>query len=305
MGFKADTSFLRFLSIGAVGARQVMKVMKEAGFAPIELDRGSTFNKIWATKIKRLRLPDILCVKTGLRIEVRGKTDLQIRMSDAPGNPERHWDAGMRDEDLAAFIACKDDDGVPVAATEPVFFTYRDLRESIDRSSLSDAKAASEGAETARTWPSTVPKRNGVVREITNSTIRVTMDGDRERSERAQVYQLRDKVAYVVAGDRFTADASIIAGVPGKRASLSSYLKNKYDPLRDINAETAVDRYAAVKALPFLPEKRQLALAAIEQRLGTETEERVLLEVEGARVRAWIEQGMEATGRLRLDSGPS
>ena len=66
MGFKADTSFLRFLSMGAVGARQTMAQMRKAGFEPIELERYCTSNKIWSTKVKRLRLPDILCVRTGL-----------------------------------------------------------------------------------------------------------------------------------------------------------------------------------------------------------------------------------------------
>ena len=259
-----------------------MKTLKETGFEPIELERYCTSNKIWTTKVKRLRLPDILCVKTGLRVEVRAKSDLQIRMSDAPGNPDRHWDVGMRDEDLAAFIACADDNGTPIPATKPVFFGYRDLRKSMSRSRLGDPKAASEGTETARTWPSIVPKRSGVVTEVSKTAIRVMMEADGDRPERPQTFQLRDKVPYVAVGDHFTAEASIIAGVPATLADIGAYLKNKYDPLRDINAPDAVDRYAAVKALPFLPEKKQQAVTAVEQRLGTEPDERVLLEAQGA-----------------------
>src|SRR5579871_950687 len=105
MGFKADSSFLRFLSMGALAVRQTMRQLTDMGFRPIELERYCASNKIWATKVKRLRLPDLLCVRTGLRIEVRAKTDLKIRMSDAPYNPDRTWDAGNRDEDVAAFIA--------------------------------------------------------------------------------------------------------------------------------------------------------------------------------------------------------
>jgi hypothetical protein len=282
MGFKADTSFLRFLSMGAAGARQLMKIMKEAGFEPIELERYCTSNKIWTTKVKRLRLPDILCVKTGLRVEVRAKSDLQIRMSDAPGNPDRRWDVGMRDEDLAAFIACTDDNGTPVPATEPIFFSYRDLRRSESKSRLGDPKAASEGTETARTWPSIVPKRNGVVTEVGKAVIRVTMEADGERPERPQTFQLRERVPYVSVGDHFVADASIIGGAPAHRADIKAYLKNKYDPLSEVAVKEAVDRYAAVKALPFLPEKKKQALVAIEQRLGIEKEDRVLLETAGA-----------------------
>ena len=33
MGFKADTSFLRFLSMGAAGARQTIGQLRAAGFA--------------------------------------------------------------------------------------------------------------------------------------------------------------------------------------------------------------------------------------------------------------------------------
>ena len=39
MGFKADTSFLRFLSMGAVGVHRVMDRLRDRGFEPIELER--------------------------------------------------------------------------------------------------------------------------------------------------------------------------------------------------------------------------------------------------------------------------
>ena len=107
MGFKADTSFLRFLTMGAVGVRATMAQLHADGFEPIELERYCTSNKIWATKVKRLRLPDVLCVRTGLRIEVRAKSDLKVRMSDAPTNPDRRWDVGLRDDDVVGFVACE------------------------------------------------------------------------------------------------------------------------------------------------------------------------------------------------------
>lgn len=95
MGLKADDSFLRFVSMGAVGALAAMKHLREMGFQVIELERYSTSNKIWSTKVKRLRLPDLLCVRTGLRFEVRGKSDLAIKMSHSPKNAERAWDSGL------------------------------------------------------------------------------------------------------------------------------------------------------------------------------------------------------------------
>jgi hypothetical protein len=90
VGFKTDTSFLRFLSMGALGTKGFMDYLRNLGYRPIELERYCASNKIWTTKVKRLRLPDVICALTGIRIEVRAKSDLKIRMSDAPANPDRH-----------------------------------------------------------------------------------------------------------------------------------------------------------------------------------------------------------------------
>jgi HEAT repeat protein len=117
---------------------------------------------------------------------------------------------------------------------------------------------------------------------IDNALIRTLFDTDGERPARPQRFQLRGKVPYVVSGEQFEAEASIIAGIPPRRASLGPYLQNKYDPLGQVAADDAVDRYAAVKSLPFLPEKKKEAMAAIEKRLHAEKEDRVLLEAAGA-----------------------
>ena len=110
MGLKPDTSFLKYLTMGAVGARAVLDDLAAKGFKPVELERPGMSNKIWNTKVKRLRLPDILCTKSGIRIEVRAKSDLKIKMSDTPNNALRAWDVGLRDEDLVAFVGCSGDE---------------------------------------------------------------------------------------------------------------------------------------------------------------------------------------------------
>lgn len=56
MGLKVDSSFLKFVTMGALGTRRVQELMVRAGLQPIELERYSRSNKIWATKVKRLRL---------------------------------------------------------------------------------------------------------------------------------------------------------------------------------------------------------------------------------------------------------
>ncbi len=64
MGFKVNTSFLRFLTMGALGVRATMDYLRREGFEPLELERYCASNKIWMTKVKRLRLPDILGRRT-------------------------------------------------------------------------------------------------------------------------------------------------------------------------------------------------------------------------------------------------
>lgn len=282
MGFKTDTSFLRFLTMGAMGTAQTMDQLRRMGFEPIELERYCASNKIWMTKVKRLRLPDLLCVRTGLRFEVRAKSDLKIRMSDAPANPDRTWDAGLRDDDLAAFIAIDEDEREGLRpAPEAVFFTIRALRESVGTSKLGPPKSASEGAERDRTWSAIVPSRSGVVSSVAGDQISVEMGGDGGPTRR-QTYNLKGKHAYVRSGDRFAAGHSILAGTPAALADISGYLHRIYDPLADLHATQSVDRYAAVKALPYRDELRDAAIPALERLLRNEADERVLLEAAGS-----------------------
>ena len=103
--FKSDDSFLRKLAVGAAGTNVTIATLKSMGFKPIELERGSTGFKIWKKiKIKRVRVPDVLCLNTGLRFESRGKTKLEISMSHSLNDPKRSWDAGMRDDDLVSIV---------------------------------------------------------------------------------------------------------------------------------------------------------------------------------------------------------
>jgi HEAT repeat protein len=277
MGFKVDSSFLRFLTMGALGVRRVAAELKELGFEPIELERYCASNKIWATKVKRLRLPDLLCVRTGLRAEVRAKSDLKIRMSDAPANPDRVWDAGARDQDVVALIACANGKEGPQPAERAVYFTARALRDSAHLSKLGPPKSASEGAERDRTWPAVIPSRPGRVISVANDKLVVMMEGD-GAPPRKQTYTLGGKHVYVAPGDRFAADITILAGAPSALADLNSHLGDVYNPLDHVTAASPMDRYAAVKALRFRSDLHKPALPALEAALQKEQEIRVALE---------------------------
>ena len=302
MGFKADTSFLRFLSMGAVGVHRTMDRLRDRGFEPIELERYCGSNKIWSTKVKRLRVPDLLCVKTGMRAEVRAKTDLKIRMSDAPANPDRVWDAGMRDDDIVALITCFDAEDGPEPAQDAVYFTVGALRVSVERSKLGQPKSASEGAERDRTWPATVPTRDGVVVEVTDERLVVQMNADSARPARRQTYRLRGKSVYVSPGDAFESHASILAGEPPALADLAAYLPRRYAPVEELQSETDVDRYAAVKALRFRDYPRNQILPALEDLVRHETEERVALEAAGTAAALGSEFGQEQVMRFVWDN---
>lgn len=277
MGFKVDSSFLRYLTMGARGTRQVIAELEGFGFRPIELERYCTSNKIWATKVKRLRLPDLLCVKTGLKVEVRAKSALTIKMSDAPANPDRVWDAGADDEDVVAFIACRNGPDGPYPVDHAAYFEIGSLRRSVRKTTLGPAKSASEGAERDRTWPSTVPKRSGTVVSVTRDKLVVQM----EEPARKQSYNVTGRNVYVAVGDQFEAGTTFLAGLPDRMADLSPHLTRRYDPVAGLRSRRPVDRYAAAKALRFRSDRQPAALPLLEKVLAGEREPRVALEIAG------------------------
>src|SRR3990170_1717003 len=79
IGFKEDADFARFVSMGAVGTAAVADDLREQhGHRPIELERYAMANKVWQTKVKRLRLPDLVCTRCGLRVESMAKSKLGL-----------------------------------------------------------------------------------------------------------------------------------------------------------------------------------------------------------------------------------
>ena len=95
MGFKEDADFARFVSMGAIGSAAVASHLRSRlGHQPIELERYAMANKVWQTKVKRIRLPDLLCVRCGLRIESRAKSKLAVVLS----HPTLQAGNGMRVE---------------------------------------------------------------------------------------------------------------------------------------------------------------------------------------------------------------
>lgn len=107
IAFKPDSSFFRKIAIGAVGARAVASDLNGRGHQMEELERGSTDTKLWKeVKRKRVRIPDLVCIRCGVRVECRAKTKPELSMSHSLNHEARAWDFGMVDTDYVAFPIC-------------------------------------------------------------------------------------------------------------------------------------------------------------------------------------------------------
>ena len=252
MGFKEDADFARFLSMGAIGAAAVAgHLSADLGHAPVELERYALTNKVWQTKVKRLRLPDLVCTHCGMRVESRAKSKLSMVLShsDSPG---REWDGGgMRDGDLFAFIRVELGSPSP-SIGEPVYVETSALRRAVSFARRSAPKASSQGSEVTMTWPTWVPRRSGRVMGV-DLNDRIVCHWDDGR--RFRYWQWRRwgeaKRLYLEPGSSIIGGETLVAGVvdepstlicPGESWDLSSSMK-------DVDV---TERYAAVKVAGLL-----------------------------------------------------
>jgi len=273
--------------MGALGVRRVAELMTQAGLQPIELERYSRSNKIWQTKVKRLRLPDLLCVRTGLRMEVRAKSKLAIKMSDAPTNPDRRWNSGLAAGDMIAFVLIREtENGVLRAAGNVELFWVEDLAATETLSKLGPPKSASEGAERDREWPSTVATSDGVVLSLADGRLATRLE-----SGRNQTYQLRTKTAYFAPGQRFVAESEFLAGIPARKAAFPNPREVHWNPRDLLSSQSPMNRYVAVKALGALGGASDVT--AITQIAEHDQEGRVALEACVALARLGKQRGLE------------
>jgi hypothetical protein len=284
MGFKLDSSFLKYLTMGASATQRVMQLMRDAGLEPIELERYASTNKIWATKVKRLRLPDLLCIRTGLRVEVRGKTKLEVRMSDAPNNVKRRWFAGLQNRDLIAFVKCDtSNDGLVTPAARAEFFWVGDLRRSFSLAKHGNRKSGSEGAEQDVCWPTTVAKSDGKVVSLSKLQLKVQL-----ATGRKQCYRLGSKKAYVSIGEQFMGGAQFLAGPTRSKASLLDIGGASWDPRTELR--TSIDRYVCAKALGRMGNRRDFRLL---HELEADRDPRVALEASAALAKLGVREGLD------------
>jgi len=248
MGFKEDADFARFVSMGAVGTAAVARHLRDQhGHMPIELERYAMANKVWQTKVKRLRLPDLACVRCGRRVESRAKSKLGIILShsDTPG---REWHAGgMRPADWYVFLKA-DLSVFPPYAGAPIYFTADDLAASVEGARRSAPKAASEGSEVTLTWPAWVPPKSGWFRGIDDDA-RIVCEWDDGRMTRYWHWRNwpEPRYTYLDPDDFIVGDETVVAGVVAAVSELDCP-GELWDLVADLAATDAADRYAAIKA---------------------------------------------------------
>ncbi len=229
------------------------------GFNPIELERGSTGFKIWKKiKIKRVRVPDILCLNTGIRFESRGKTKLEISMSHSLKDPKRAWDADMRDDDFVSIVVFEQSDDSPIdlKPTSPVHFvSVREMRKAFAEGqvSITKPKGVEEGSEIRVVWPCAAAHQRSVVESVEAGRVSLApISGGRRQS----IWLSRSKgkitlLPQAKAGETVEANQIVAAVVPVSTvlqcpASVSEdYFVEK---LKSVNLS---ERYAAAKALRY------------------------------------------------------
>jgi hypothetical protein len=285
--FKSDDSFLRKLAVGAAGANETIKRLEALGFKPIELERGSTGFKIWKKiKIKRVRVPDILCLNTGLRFESRGKTKPEISMSHSLKDPRRAWDAGMRDDDYVSIVVFERNEESPVnlKRVSPIhFISVKDLRDAFNakRVSITKPKGVEEGSEIRVMWACAVANQTSTVSEVSPKRLRLTPNPP----VRCQTIQLsRSKGAICLASQVQVNDAvetnQIVASVVPVHLVLPCQSQvDEASFIEKLGSINLSERYAAAKALRY--RGYTTAQPALEARMN-DAQEDIYVQLEAA-----------------------
>jgi len=257
--YKSDVSFLEKISLGAVGTRKVFEDITAQGHSPIELERGSMSFKIWKQiKIKRVRVPDILCINCDKRVESRAKTNLEITMSHSISTPERGWDFGLQDDDYIALVKCVKGGERPTdwVAEDPVqYVEVGSMRAAYDKNLAfaEKPKGATEGFKIRVTWPSSLASDHGEVTLVNPQKIQYRGSTSGRivtllLSKRGATLEPLVRVGETVRKNQIV--ASVVPVVQrfncGKTTSTEYYLGM-------LDSTSLSDRYVSAKALAHFP----------------------------------------------------
>ena len=260
--FKTDESFLEKISIGAVGTKKVFDHLDAQGQRPVPLDRGSMSFKLWKSiKIKRLRVPDILCVASGICVESRAKTKLEISMSHSASDPDRGWDFGLSDDDFVALPVCQKGGPEPidwVASDLVQFVRVADLRTACSQGMVIQErpKGSQEGFEIRLTWPCSVASSDGTVSELTNARLKFQRSSDNRTISLARSKKGIALQPLVAPGEAIQEGQIIQSVVPVYRDIPMNAALPPTHYLDMLGSRSLPETYAAAKALAFFDDDR-------------------------------------------------
>jgi hypothetical protein len=242
MGLKEDSKFARFITMGAFGARRVAEDLNQRGHRIIELERYAMANKIWSTKVKRLRMADLLCISCGRRFEAKAKSKLEVKLSDSK-QIGRGWSAGMRPTDVFAFLRVTlEADSLSPTIGKPLYLTTACMQQVTPKQG--QLKSAADGSERDVYWPITVAKRTGIVTRVHGGRVTVQpIDG------RASTLGRPDDQPLVRVGDQIETGA--ILGSTVAPATDLDCSGSTWDLHRSFDND-AVEIFAATKAIGAL-----------------------------------------------------
>lgn len=251
MGLKEDADFARYLTMGAYGAAHVKQDLEARGHRIVELERYAMANKVWSeVKVKRLRLPDLMCVDCGRRFEAKSKSKLELKLSHSSAVGREWWAGGMRPDDVFAFVRVAVTDG-EVDLGQILYVTRQGLEDASADRRKGGMKAASEGSETDVSWPIWVPSYPGVFTRVDldpETIIRVQKtDGRLMSRARGKWSRLH---LYLRPGDSFEAGRQAIAGTVA--AADVTCPGHTWDWRTDLLALDSDTSFAAVKAARVL-----------------------------------------------------
>lgn len=283
--FKSDESFLEKISIGAVGTHKVFDDLKAQGHNPLELERGSMSFKIWKNiKIKRIRVPDLLCVECGRRVESRAKTAFEVSMSHSASDPERSWDYGLDDDDLIAFVACKKTGGKPIDWTASSYIQYVSVgalrkAQKDNKTILVKPKGAEEGFEARLNWPAAIARSSGTVTRITPERIQYRRSID-NRTITINLYRQGLYLAPLArVGDNVSENQIVGAVIPISRTFDCQKDATEAHYLSLLSNVALSKRYASAKALSFFASANVLQAL---KRVVSNADEHIYVRLEAA-----------------------
>lgn len=275
MSFKEDADFARFLTMGVYGAWAIKNDLESRGHRIIELERFALANKIWSIKVKRLRIPDLLCISCGRRFESKAKSKLEIRLSHSSADGREWFGGGMRKNDVFAFVRVSMTELGPEIG-RPLYLTRESLEEATGTLKEGTRKAISEGSETDVKWPAWVPSYSGTLigwSQDDPMAVVVKTDAGVVRTYRG-ANSWPKAYLYLAPGESFEGGSTIVAGPVAPTDPVCP--GETWDWSRDFWSSDRTERYAAIKATRS--KQAGELVATVEALLSQEDDWRVKLE---------------------------